>query len=710
MHHQPIRTLLLSILLALLALCAPAKAEAQAQDVQAFDFPQGRLVFSKQGQLLAYTTDQGQLQVQDIRLDAGIDGAFLLDSLGYARFHDMNTWDLAQIVPKARLDQEPELLSILREGEAVVVRSMQEGIELVRRFHPGQNGLRVDASIVSHRSHLSEVQGIALLVQALQAGEGTTFRFPGNAPADQFRLQDLRPFRPKTAHYCAPLVRIEHTVDAPGLNLVLLHAEEKWSTGLWQDREGNLHAGYLVMAEGLIKPGDSYDIGPLYLQVTGQDEPAHQKVQALYQEMGYQPPSPLKDASGPMYSLHPSGTMDRGMNRPVNLRDFADILPGLQAMGIKTLWMLPIFEHSGRGVYEPSDQAVLDPRYGDDQDLHAFTQAAHEKGMRVLLDYVPHGPRPEDPLARDNPTWCSVHRNGSLQIEWDCVSFDMTNPDYLAYTQALSSGHAQRFDTDGGRVDCAMGGLSNWQHAQGQRASSSGLSGGLSILEAIRMGYEAAGKQALLLPENFHPLPAFAGQSDIFYDMPLYRVMFDLRQQQVDEATFASTLARWLAEENLFGVPGQQRLRFLGNHDTVSWTWDRARATKVYGVEKAKALWTLFALMDGVPFLYQGDEYSPIHDPRTLVDLRDFFGELYTARAKHLSPDMDIHYHLQDSALVVFTRSDGTSTRLVLVNLGAEAVQYALDSTAASILYGQGQVKDDQAILGPYQSLLLELP
>ena len=39
---------------------------------------------------------------------------------------------------------------------------------------------------------------------------------------------------------------------------------------------------------------------------------------------------------------------------------------------------------------------------------------------------------------------------------------------------------------------------------------------------------------------------------------------------------FAGKAGFWLHDERL-GVPGLRRLRFLGNHDTVSWTWDRRR-------------------------------------------------------------------------------------------------------------------------------------
>lgn len=703
MRNKLVRALVISILLMLAAFGVSAGE-------QIYDLEGGSLRLSHKGHLVGIKTQSGQITLADVRLDAGIDGAFLQNSLGFQRFYDLNTWDLARIIPKAKPDASAQLLEVKQEGQALTVRSQVEGMELVKRYAFGENGLRIDASIISRREQVSEVQGILLQLQGVKTGAETHFRYPGNAPYDVFRLQSLRPFRPQTSAYCAPVVRVDGLDQANGVNLVFLHSEEKWATGVWNDRENALNAAFLVMAEGLIKPGEEYALGPLFLQLTSPEEAAHTAVQALYTQLRYQAPAPLPGADGPMYSLHPAGTMDRGMNRPQTMSEFARVLPDLHAMGINTLWLLPVFEHSGRGVYEPVDQAVLDPRYGQDSDLLAFSQQAHSLGMRVLLDYVPHGPRPEDSLAKENPQWCSIHRSGRQQIEWDCVSFDMTKPGYLAYTRKLSQGHAARFDTDGGRIDCAMGGLSNWQAGEGKRASSSGLSGGMSIVDAIRAGYKAAGKQALLMPENFHPLPAYAPLSDIFYDMPLYRVMHDMRENKLDETDFAVTLGRWLQDEYSFGVPGQKRLRFLGNHDTVSWTWDRARATEVYGVEKAKALWTLFSFIDGVPFLYQGDEYSPIYDPRTLVDLRPFFTGLFTARAEHITPDMGIAYHETNSTLLAFTRSNQEKTLLGLVNLGDQTVDYPLMDGANNVLYGEAGLQEGKAVLGPYQTLLVQLP
>ena len=699
----------------MLALCPLAQAGAGAQPPSVLsggcrlDFAHGALEFDAAGELTAYETPLGRLELAGIIADAGVDGGFLLNTLGHQRFFDMNTWDLARIVPRAGAPCLPEEQTLSAFDDRVEAVSLTEGMEFKRVYTPTALGLRVDLTLTSRRSYVTEIQGIALNLRALPAGEQASFRFPGNTPYAPARLGALRHFAAVQADYCAPLTRVEG-LACGGLNLLFLNEQEKWSTALWRDREFNLHAAFLAMTEGLLHAGEQFEAGPLYLQLTGESADAYAPVRRLYAQAGWQAPQDGYHPTGPLYSAHPHGTMDSGFRDRCTMAEFAATLPGLHEMGIESVWILPIFEHTGRGVYEPADQALIDPRYGTDADVRAFCDAAHGLGMKVLFDYVPHGPYPADPLALAHPEWCSVHRSGRQHIEWDCVSFDMANPDYQAYTRQLVLDHVARFGVDGGRIDCAMGGLSNWQPAAGNRPSHSGIRGGLQIVSAIRQGFLDAGRQPLLLPENFHPLPWYAPVSDIFYDMPLYRAMHQMRGEQLDEAAFAGRLAFWLHDEQASGVPGLRRLRFLGNHDTVSWTWDRQRASAVYGVEKAKALWTLFAFIDGVPFLYQGDEYAPIYDKRSGLDLRDFFRDLYAAREHCLSPEMDITYHLNDSAVIAFTRSDGSRSRLALVNLGADPAEWPLPKGHGDILYGTGRPEEGLITLGPYQSLLIDLP
>ncbi len=681
----------------LLALCMPGSAEDYTLG--------GYTITAEEGRITRIQRGQDSLPLAGLYVDVGCDGAFVQNSIGYQHFRKMNTWDLAAVVPRSKAPLPPEKYETEQKDGQLILRHQIEGLTVEILCTAMESALRFDARILSGRAYISEISGIHFFLRGAAAAPETVFSFPGNTPGGVFRLGAQRYFSCRQTNYCCPVVMVS-APDAAGFNAVFLDTEEKWSTAVYRDKEERINVCSLAMVEGMLQAGESMSVGSLFLQFTGQDPYA--PLQALYAELGYRVPDAGFE-SGPLYSCHPAGTMDSGFRDTKTMRAYASSLDALQAMGIENIWVLPIFEHTGRGVYEPVDQSLIDPRYGDDEDVRFYVDQAREKGMRVLFDYVPHGPYPQDPLAAEHPEWCSVARDGTQQIEWDCVSFDMANEDYQAYTSALIRDHAARFGVSGGRIDCAMGGLSNWRPFPGNRASSSSLKGGVGIVRAIRRGFEESGVNPVLLPENFHPIPFYASVTDIFYDMPLYRMMYELRQKGASETEFAVQLARWLDSEHRSSVPGQLKLRFLGNHDTVSWTWDKMRATAVYGEEKAKALWTVMSFIDGVPFLYMGDENSELYHFKYGYDLTEFFTGLFAARKQYLSDDMDTVYLLrEDSPVLAFFRKNSASSRLIFVNLSKEERACPLPSGSYAPLYGDGSLQEGMAVLPAYGCLMLD--
>ncbi len=74
------------------------------------------------------------------------------------------------------------------------------------------------------------------------------------------------------------------------------------------------------------------------------------------------------------------------------LRGVTSKLPYLQRLGITTLWLSPVYKqrahldtYHGYGI---QDFLEVDRRFGDRQDLVALAQAAHQRGMRVVLDII----------------------------------------------------------------------------------------------------------------------------------------------------------------------------------------------------------------------------------------------------------------------------------------------------------------------------------
>jgi glycosidase len=63
-------------------------------------------------------------------------------------------------------------------------------------------------------------------------------------------------------------------------------------------------------------------------------------------------------------------------------------LDDLKALGVNALWLMPINPSPSYHGYDVTDYKNVNPQYGTLADFDAFMTAAHEKGFKVILDWV----------------------------------------------------------------------------------------------------------------------------------------------------------------------------------------------------------------------------------------------------------------------------------------------------------------------------------
>ncbi|MEZ4634627.1 MAG: alpha-amylase family glycosyl hydrolase [Caldilineaceae bacterium] len=74
------------------------------------------------------------------------------------------------------------------------------------------------------------------------------------------------------------------------------------------------------------------------------------------------------------------------------LRGVMVALPYLQDLGVNCLWLSPLGPSESYHRYDQRDFFAVDPDLGTLDDVRALVQAAHARGMRLILDFVPsHG-------------------------------------------------------------------------------------------------------------------------------------------------------------------------------------------------------------------------------------------------------------------------------------------------------------------------------
>src|SRR5713226_8296436 len=57
-------------------------------------------------------------------------------------------------------------------------------------------------------------------------------------------------------------------------------------------------------------------------------------------------------------------------------------------LGIDAVWLMPVFPSPSYHGYDVTDYRAINPRYGTLDDFDALLKAAHQRGIKVILDMV----------------------------------------------------------------------------------------------------------------------------------------------------------------------------------------------------------------------------------------------------------------------------------------------------------------------------------
>jgi len=82
------------------------------------------------------------------------------------------------------------------------------------------------------------------------------------------------------------------------------------------------------------------------------------------------------------------------------LRGVMERLPYLESLGITCLWLSPVFPSPSHHGYDATDYFHVEPRLGSDHDLDELFVAAHDRGIRILIDLVANHVSNEHPAFK----------------------------------------------------------------------------------------------------------------------------------------------------------------------------------------------------------------------------------------------------------------------------------------------------------------------
>jgi hypothetical protein len=94
---------------------------------------------------------------------------------------------------------------------------------------------------------------------------------------------------------------------------------------------------------------------------------------------------------GAIYQIYPRSFADSDGEGVGDLPGVLGRLDPLVALGVSALWLSPFYRSPMADVgYDVSDYCDVDPVFGTLADFDALLKAAHERGLRVLVDWVPN--------------------------------------------------------------------------------------------------------------------------------------------------------------------------------------------------------------------------------------------------------------------------------------------------------------------------------
>lgn len=336
-----------------------------------------------------------------------------------------------------------------------------------------------------------------------------------------------------------------------------------------------------------------------------------------------------------------------GLTYEVYVRSFYDSdsdgtgdLPGvteklgyLEALGVETLWLMPVFQADGVAGYGVVDHASIAPEYGTIDDLILLVDAAHSRGMRVLLDL------PFNHVSREHP-WFVEAQAG---VGRDRFVFASQQYDSLRWFPAESRGYYYGF------FGPELPDL-NWTHPEVVQAMVAMMRGWLTAgIDGFRLdaantlieaddGITNTAQTHTLLAElraqlsETHPdsvLLAEAGEPNLAANLAYLGGANQVEANYILDFPRRSGLLAALDEGNVTTIrtvlayQGQHthdQATFLGSHDVPR------LASTVADPAARRALMAAMFTLPGQPVLYYGDELD-------LVDSAYATGQDYAWRA-----------------------------------------------------------------------------
>ena len=372
---------------------------------------------------------------------------------------------------------------------------------------------------------------------------------------------------------------------------------------------------------------------------------------------------------GVIYQIYPRSFQDSDGDGVGDLKGIERRLDYLVELGIDAIWLSPIFPSPMADFgYDVADYTGIDPLFGSLADFESLLGAAHERELKLMLDFVPNHSSDQHPWfvesrsSRDNPrrdwyiwrdpapgggppnNWISDF--GGSAWEWDETTGQYYLHAFLKEQPDLNWRNPEvrevMFDVmrfwfdrgvDGFRIDVLWHMIKhpefpdnpvNQAWAEGEpdytrvhQHHSTDQPEVHEICSEMRRIADDYGGRALI-GEIYLPIDRLMA----YYGQNLEGVHLPFNFQLIDASWSAPELARIITDYEAALPPGGWPNWVLGNHD-------RPRVAAKIGEAQARVAAMLLLTLRGTPTVYYGDELgigeveipaNRVRDPREILD------------------------------------------------------------------------------------------
>lgn len=369
--------------------------------------------------------------------------------------------------------------------------------------------------------------------------------------------------------------------------------------------------------------------------------------------------------TGVIYQIYPRSFQDSDGDGVGDLRGIKRRLPYLRELGVEAIWLSPIFASPMADFgYDISDYTAIDPLFGTMADFDALLEAAHQHGLKLLLDLVPNHTSDQHPWfvesrsSRDNAKrdwylWRDPGPDGGPPNNWlsefggSAWHYDDTTGQYyyhafLAQQPDLNWRHPQvraaiyemmrfwlRKGVDGFRVDVLWHLIKDSQfrdnppnpdyqpgrppHEQLQPLYSADQPEVQQVVAELRAVVDEF-PDRLLIGEIYLPLERLVA----YYGIDLSGAHLPFNFALLSAPWHARALAELIDRYEAVLPQGAWPNWVLGNHD-------RPRVASRVGAAQARVAAMLLLTLRGTPTIYYGDEIGLRQLPIAPDQVRDPF-------------------------------------------------------------------------------------